>query len=479
MQPPSIDVCYDYAVQRYFEHILPCFLTRHYRGGGYGLVAEMLAAHDQGVPGIEAACEGVEPSPRSLKMARRVRSQCPPVLTSGGRARGLFGLFTKEYKAITGEMFQSYRETSTAWRVQIFADTFMALVPMNDQPAAALLTVFHEYIHYFESFLLRSEQTLRSREEGHHGVGERAMTVAEAHARDRRIMRRRRIWRGLALGVVLVVVGLAVLSRFEFETEADRARWRQQLEAFDQQIATLQATIDRQAAVEARARAVLRGQVGLSVERFVPHVQERCPGAATKALRVVQLVTVDLPGDGLACVRALEASAPEAALVGARRNPRGAQLTFRVGERPAQLPSPPATPPQDPDFGSLDGKRLREAIRIRFTRVLQLRPAAQRVASLEALVQQVERPPPPVGDLLAALPAKTLRLVRTDPNLEVTLDAAGTAWARARLPEGDRAHVIGGWILAGVRARAGLSGQRDQVAWFIPVSPGPGSPGSR
>lgn len=470
MQPPVIDAFFEYAVQRYFEVVLPCFLTAHYRGGGYGLVAEMLAAHDGGVEAIHAACEGVVPSKKSVKLAARVRAQCPPALVSGGLERGLLGLFSKQATAISGEMLHSYREIDARWQVLVFADSFMVNVPEDRQGAEVLLTLFHEYIHYFESFLLRSEQPLRSREEGHYGLAERALSLREAHARDRKILRRRRIGRGLVIGIALAIAVAAILSRIDLETEADRAIWRRQIATLDTQIAALEALAARKDAVEAAARVALADRLDFALDRLTAHARTRCPGARIDALGGVDLLTVRI-ADGPACLRALEETAPAAPLFGARRDRLGWQLSFRVGGQPASLPPVEAWDPKAPDFGTAEGERLREGVRERLDRTRALRPVAQQVAKREAEIRMAERPPPPVAELLAALPGDLQRVMRTrDEKLEAVVDATGAEWVRARLPEGERAHIVGGWIPIALTERQTLSGRPEIVAHFAPLA---------
>lgn len=465
MQPPAIDACFAYAVDRYFDEILPRFLTAHYRGGGYGLVAEMLAAHDGGVPAIEAACAGIEPTRRSRTLAARVRSQCPPELTSGGLERGLLGLFSKQATSIAGEMFMSYREIDASWRVYVFADTFMITVPEAQQPAEVLLTLFHEYIHYFESFLLRSEQPLRSREEGHHGLADRPMTRAEAHARDRRILRRKRMWRGLALGVVLAIVAAALLSRFDFESEHDRARLRRGVTGAEALLGRMQALIARAPAIEAAA-APLKDAPGYTLASIATAARAACPRADVKAvepLRWVQIETKDP-----ACVDAIEAAVPRAPVDLLRRSGRRLSIYVRpAGGRGARLDSMPSVPDLA-DFPSDEATRLHAQLSALRVQGRSLKARADELLRLDALANAAQAPPPlPLATLMAQIPGD-LSAHRNATGVEVTLDGAGRVWADARKPVDDRAHVIAGWVLADVGDRRQFGG-RKHLALFVPL----------
>ncbi|MEZ4473971.1 MAG: hypothetical protein R3F60_24925 [bacterium] len=88
--------------------------------------------------------------------------------------------------------------------VTLFEPAFALGVAPDRLESEVRLTIFHEYIHYFESFLPLAEQPLRCREEGR---PERRYTPTEATRLDRRYTRRRT---ALLVGGPLLAVGIAV-----------------------------------------------------------------------------------------------------------------------------------------------------------------------------------------------------------------------------------------------------------------------------
>lgn len=188
-------------IERYFADVLPARIDADFRGNGYEMLWRMLDAHDRRDL-VHSATPPSPPSPRARAMAARVRAQCPPIISDAVMAENgqvVLGLFT-----------HNARQIGTAIRasrcVEIFprAMKYCAVSTLDELRTEVALTIFHEYIHYFESFLLFREQPLRGREVGHRVE---QLTLEEARRRDRAYGRRRvlKIAAAAALAVAVVV----------------------------------------------------------------------------------------------------------------------------------------------------------------------------------------------------------------------------------------------------------------------------------
>lgn len=393
----ALQPIFDAASATYFERVLPCFLTAHLRGGGYTLLAKMMYAHD--ADDLLSICETVTPSAKSLKRALRVRAQCPPQLATGGSSPSdpvvTLGLFQRRAQSIAGEMVLSYREIDVSWEVRIFADAFAATTPPERWADAVLLTLFHEYIHYFESFLLRSEQPLRSREEGHHGIAERALTLEEAQRRDRRVIRRRRLFWGVALAIPLIIATLAILNSIDFETERDREGLRHRIAGIDGRIAKMQNWV----APEAAGLAAAHFTDDMATYKKVRSTVSAACGLDDYIGRRVEIARGS--GDPERCILAVEAARPWVALQTVRVTPEAFSVQIGlptiVDRRPhlGSLPKPNTVTTED-------GRALRAQLIARRETAQALRDA------LEPTAKQVSRPmrrsgPESVASLVRAL----------------------------------------------------------------------------
>lgn len=193
----------DEAEALYFEQVLPRYIHRHFRGAGYVFLLEMLAAHD-----ADTICsvldEGPEPSAGAVKRAQGVREHCPvvvddeiPITETGGVVLGRFShSFSME-----GTVEQSFRQ------VTLSPIALLALgLPVEDLAHEIHKTIFHEYIHYFESFLMRSEQPLRGREDQDFEV--RRFSRDQARRKDSTKV----VKRWIGLGLLVAVVGIIALA---------------------------------------------------------------------------------------------------------------------------------------------------------------------------------------------------------------------------------------------------------------------------
>jgi hypothetical protein len=196
-------VLVEQEIERYFTSILPARIDADFRGNGYEMLWRMLAAHDT----RDLAPPPTPPSPRALAMAARVRAACPPIISDAVLAEGgqiVLGRFSQDAR-FTGTVVRSNR------RVEIFARAmkYAQVTTLDELRAEIALTIFHEYIHYFESFLLLREQPLRGREVG---AKVEQLGLDEARRRDRAYTRRRTIKFAAAIAAAAAVVIAIVLS---------------------------------------------------------------------------------------------------------------------------------------------------------------------------------------------------------------------------------------------------------------------------
>ena len=190
-------------VERYFTVLLPARIEADFRGNGYEMLWRMLDAHDR----RDLVRSTQPPSKRALAMAARVRGACPPHLSQATLTDGS-GIVLGRFVQVTharGLQISAMRE------VELFPRAMMLLaVPDEDALRAEIaLTIFHEYIHYFESFLLRREQPLRGREEG---TRVETLDHAEARRRDRRFTRLRVAKWALLGGVMVAILGVFIIQ---------------------------------------------------------------------------------------------------------------------------------------------------------------------------------------------------------------------------------------------------------------------------
>jgi len=190
-------------IDRYFDEILPARIEADFRGNGYEMLWRMLDAHDR----RDLARSTTPPSPRARAMAARVRAACPPIISDAVMAEG--------GEIVLGRFSQDWRKIGTAMRtnrrVEIFARAmkYLPATTLDDLRAEIAVTIFHEYIHYFESFLLLREQPLRGREVGHKVE---QLSLDEARRRDRNHTRRRIAKLAGAAATALAIVIAVVFS---------------------------------------------------------------------------------------------------------------------------------------------------------------------------------------------------------------------------------------------------------------------------
>ncbi len=194
----------EWARRIYFDAILPRYIDAHFRGAGYAFVYALLADHD--VADLLKMLDEPEPSPRAVRMSRGAERMVAITAVDWLPEPPCYGLFTRtdRYESMMGVDF---RELGSEFSILLFEPAFL---PLRDDPdrldGELLFTLFHEMVHYFESFLPASERPLALREEGvtiH-------LTAEEAVRRDTWvIVRRYGSWGLIVGGVFATAFGLA------------------------------------------------------------------------------------------------------------------------------------------------------------------------------------------------------------------------------------------------------------------------------
>lgn len=205
-EPPSeaqLEEIIRQETDRYFTTVLPRFIHTYYRGGGYEFLWRMLDAHDR----RDLSAGDHAPSAKAVRMAAAARGVCPIRIVPYPRFDGrslVLGMFL--HATLTrGLVIDSDRS------VEIYAGSFLRLGLMSETLLRheILHTVFHEYIHYFESFLLRREQPLRGREHNDHALEH--LTFEQAKRLDRRSVTWR-IAKWSALVMLASILGVVISS---------------------------------------------------------------------------------------------------------------------------------------------------------------------------------------------------------------------------------------------------------------------------
>ena len=203
--------------ERYFGDVLPRFVERYFGGDGRELLWRLMDAHDRRDLG---SVSGVTATRGAIERAVFVRESCPlgiePLLmgTAAGTVLGLFQHRTTEMATPMGGSATLAHERVVTLYEGSFIAAGWAGAQLDDE---LFWTIFHEYLHYFESFLLTREQPLASRERGHL---EPTRSLDEVRRHDRRAKVRKAVLWTLGLSVVALCVGVTAAATPQEPTEA-------------------------------------------------------------------------------------------------------------------------------------------------------------------------------------------------------------------------------------------------------------------
>jgi hypothetical protein len=211
---PSLEGRVEEQARLYFDELLPRLIDRHFRGGGYVFLHELMRMHDE--RRVREALAWPPPSSRARARARRVRELCPLVLVPAGDPLGRGSVALAQGTLLLGQFQKAvtfhtlgpvaYSHAESVQHVELYELAFLCLGLDEERLQDELLqTIFHEYIHYFESFLRVSEQPLAGRERA---ASLPPLTLEVARRRDR--WQRAKRW--LGLGTLAVVVLLSVFA---------------------------------------------------------------------------------------------------------------------------------------------------------------------------------------------------------------------------------------------------------------------------
>lgn len=189
------------AAKQYFEQILPRHIERDLRGRGYVFLWRLLEAHDK--DDLLSICHEPPPSRRATAMALRARAHCPIVIRAwSGKLLGQF-IHHELYENLSNVAFRTLEESRHIEIYQGALEQFEG----EELDHQLLLTIFHEYIHYFESFLEQHHQPLRGRERD---LFVREYTLSQARWKDRLYTTKRLAFWGLLAAVVITLVAFVV-----------------------------------------------------------------------------------------------------------------------------------------------------------------------------------------------------------------------------------------------------------------------------
>ncbi len=182
----------------FFKKILPRYIDQYFRGRGYFFIRKMLDDLDRGQ--VHYMLKTPSPSPGAVIKARSVLKICPVRVCSevqfGPGDRVVLGHFshTERYTASTlgpGLPFlelpaSEYKTVVDRKHVVIFEGSFKMLGcrTRRELEFQVLMTIMHEYVHYFETFFFKSEQTLTAREESPEGVIVRHYSLEDSKKMD-------------------------------------------------------------------------------------------------------------------------------------------------------------------------------------------------------------------------------------------------------------------------------------------------------
>lgn len=191
---PTLDFQVRVETQRrtFVEEILPRYVERYLRGRGHELVVRMLEAHDRG----ELHPGGPPPSDRARRMARQAAENCPVEVSHRLEAQGegvVLGRFVQDQD-----------------RIELYEGSFHTLCRPDELDRQLMHTLFHEYVHFLESWLPLQDEAQPGQEPS---PDHRSITAEHARVLDTRWeLKRWALWVGIVL--VLVIAGLLVAVPF-------------------------------------------------------------------------------------------------------------------------------------------------------------------------------------------------------------------------------------------------------------------------
>jgi hypothetical protein len=197
--------------ERYGSEILPLYIEKYYFGGGHYFVAKMLTDLDSS----KIQTKKMKLSRRSSRLAVRALENCPLRIVDRlehapeGLVMGRF-IHHEQFEGSGFGGTSEYRELLHERTVELYGGSFFQLMKfqlMNsgqfDLSNEILTTIFHEYIHFFESFFLNRDQPLATRERSTSKA--ELLSLRKAITEDRIVVAKKILWKA---GVILAFLGI-------------------------------------------------------------------------------------------------------------------------------------------------------------------------------------------------------------------------------------------------------------------------------
>ena len=185
----------------FFNELLPRYIHLFFKGRGYYFVRKMLYDLDNNRI-LDILKQKIEVTPELLEKSLNIKKICPVRICReaqfGPKESIVLGHFSHvERYSSSGFAPNSpfienpaseYKTVYESKSIALFEGSFNMLGISDEKQFSyqVLKTIFHEYIHFFETYFLRSEQMLTSREEPPQGLAAREYSLDEAAAMDKR-----------------------------------------------------------------------------------------------------------------------------------------------------------------------------------------------------------------------------------------------------------------------------------------------------
>ncbi|HOT77589.1 MAG TPA: hypothetical protein PK467_17510 [Candidatus Wallbacteria bacterium] len=185
----------------FFNELLPRYIHLFFRGRGYYFVRKMLYDLDNNRI-LDILKQKIEVTPELVEKSLNIKKICPVRICReaqfGPKDSIVLGHFSHvERYSSSGFAPNSpfienpaseYKTVYESKSIALFEGSFNMLGISDEKQLSyqVLKTIFHEYIHFFETYFLRSEQMLTSREEPPQGLTAREYSLDEAAGMDKR-----------------------------------------------------------------------------------------------------------------------------------------------------------------------------------------------------------------------------------------------------------------------------------------------------
>ncbi len=185
----------------FFNELLPRYIHLYFKGRGYYFIRKMLYDLDRNAI-LDILSEKIEVTHDLLKKSLNIKNLCPIRVCKeaqfGPNDSIVLGHFSHvERYSSSGfapnapfieNPASEYKTVYESKSIVLFEGSFNILEITSEKQLSyqVLKTIFHEYIHFFETYFFKSEQTLTSREEPPAGLAVRKYSLEDALNMDKR-----------------------------------------------------------------------------------------------------------------------------------------------------------------------------------------------------------------------------------------------------------------------------------------------------